>query len=113
MDFEQVLSSILEEVSPVLGKGKVADYIPESSGMDPNKFGMAIETLAGESYSAGDAGEKFSIQSISKVLTLSLAFSTMGEKLWKRVGVEPTGNPFNSLIQLEYEKVVLAEALLP
>lgn len=104
MNLEQILSAIKAEVSPLTGQGRVADYIPELSSQDPGKFGMAIETLSGESYSVGDAGDKFTIQSISKVLTLSLAFSQLGDKLWNRMGVEPTGNPFNSLVQLEYEK---------
>ncbi len=104
MELKQVLESIKEEVNPLIGRGKVADYIPQLSRQDPGKFGMAIETLSGESFAVGDAGDKFTIQSISKVLTLSMAFARLGEQLWKRVGVEPTGNPFNSLVQLEYEK---------
>jgi glutaminase len=106
MDFAKILTDIREEVQPDFGKGKVADYIPALAGVDPSKFGIALETLDGECFEFGDTAEKFSIQSISKVFTLTMAFALLGEKLWNRVGVEPSGNPFNSLVQLEYEKGV-------
>jgi glutaminase len=106
MDFAKILTDIREEVQLDFGKGKVADYIPALAGVDPSKFGIALETLDGECFEFGDTAEKFSIQSISKVFTLTMAFALLGEKLWNRVGVEPSGNPFNSLVQLEYEKGV-------
>lgn len=106
MDFAKILTDIREEVQPDFGKGKVADYIPALAGVDSSKFGIAVETIAGERFEVGDTAEKFSIQSISKVFTLTMAFALLGEKLWNRVGVEPSGNPFNSLVQLEYEKGV-------
>ena len=56
-----------------------------------------------QQYVAGDSDERFSIQSLGKVISLTLAFGIAGEQLWKRVGVEPSGNPFNSLVQLEYD----------
>jgi glutaminase len=104
MDYHQILKEIKAEVQPLFGMGKVADYIPALARVDSKKFGVAIATLEGEVISLGDAAEPFSIQSISKVFTLSQAFATHGEALWKRVGKEPSGNAFNSLVQLEYEK---------
>ncbi len=63
-------------------------------------------TTENDQYSFGDSDEKFSIQSISKVLSLALAFQKVGDELWSRVDVEPSGSAFNSLVQLEYEKGV-------
>lgn len=84
--------------------GKVASYIPELSEINPDKFGISLTTINGENFGIGDAEERFSIQSVSKALSLTLAISLLGEKIWKRVGVEPSGTAFNSLVQLEYEK---------
>lgn len=103
MDYTKILSEITNELSEVIGKGKVADYIPALAEIDSNKFGMSVSTIDGGSFSIGDVDEKFSIQSISKVFSLTLAFSKLGEDIWKRVGREPSGNAFNSLVQLEYE----------
>ncbi|NUQ23335.1 MAG: glutaminase [Saprospiraceae bacterium] len=105
-NYLSILQEIREEVLPLLGQGKVAGYIPALQNVDAGKFGMALVTLDGEAFVIGDADERFSIQSISKVFTLALAFAKLGEDLWKRVGLEPSGNPFNSLLQLEYEKGV-------
>ncbi len=88
----------------MLGQGKVADYIPALSEINPKKFGMAVHLVNGESFFVGDAKESFSIQSISKVFTLSMAMSLGYDDLWKRVGREPSGSKFNSLVQLEHEK---------
>ncbi len=104
MDYQSILEDIAHAVQPEFGKGRVADYIPALARVSPAKFGMAIETLHGESFLWGDAEEPFSIQSISKVFTLTMAFALEREGLWQRVGLEPSGNPFNSLVQLEYEK---------
>lgn len=103
-DYLGILQEIKDEVQPLLGQGKVADYIPALASVDPLKYGIALVTLDGQEYAIGDASEKFSIQSVSKVFTLTLAFSMIGETLWERVGLEPSGNPFNSLVQLEYEQ---------
>lgn len=104
VDYRKVIDRIYEEVLPYRGKGKVADYIPALSEVDPRQLGIAIETLDGEKILKGDAETGFSIQSISKIYTLAMVMSHLGEKLWKSVRTEPSGNPFNSLIQLEYEK---------
>ncbi len=103
MDYSQIISEIYKEVKSYLGKGKVANYIPALEKVDPNKYGIAIATVGGDIIKIGDADDKFSIQSISKVFTLTMAFSKLGNKLWKSVDVEPSGNPFNSLVQLEHE----------
>ena len=81
----------------------MASYIPELGVVDPGKFGIHLLTTDNKSYFFGDSEEKFSIQSISKVLTLSFVLPLLGETIWKRIGVEPSGDPFNSIVQLEYE----------
>ena len=104
MDYQAVLTEVWDAVRPVLGRGRVATYIPALAAVDPSRFGMALATVDGDLYGVGDWREPFSIQSISKVFTLALALSRDGDALWKRVGKEPSGNPFNSLVQLEYEQ---------
>lgn len=99
----ELLTSIEEKVRPLIGQGKVADYIPALANVNPNQFGIAIYGNDGETYHAGQAHTDFSIQSISKVFSLTLAMKHYGEAMWTRVGREPSGNPFNSLVQLEYE----------
>lgn len=104
MDFNKILQKIVHEVTQLYGKGAVANYIPALANVDPRKFGMAITTVDGQHYAIGDSAENFSIQSISKLVTLVLYIRKNGLELGNRVGVEPSGNPFNSLVQLEYEK---------
>jgi glutaminase len=100
-----VLGAIVDQVRPLLGRGKVADYIPALAAVSGNKMGIAISTVNGEHYKAGDADERFSIQSISKVLSLVVAMNHYGEEeIWQRVGKDPSGQPFNSLLQLEIEQ---------
>lgn len=103
MEYRKIIDEIIAEIDLGTTEGKVADYISELAKIDPNKFGVHLCTLNGENFNAGDSNESFSIQSIAKVLALTLAFSIEGDTIWKRVGVEPSGNPFNSLVQLEYE----------
>lgn len=81
----------------------MADYIPALAKADPRAFGMALTTVGGAQASIGAAAQRFSLQSISKVFTLTLALEAIGQDLWRRVGREPSGNPFNSLVQLEHE----------
>lgn len=87
-----------------LGSGRVADYIPALANQDPDHFGIAICTNDGHLYTAGEARTPFSIQSLSKVLLLTLALGARGDTLWQRVGLNPSGMPFNSLMQLETER---------
>jgi glutaminase len=100
-----LLEDILAQVRPLIGQGKVADYIPALAEVPGDKLGIAVCTVNGEIFSAGDAQERFSIQSISKVLSLALAMGRYEEaEIWRRVGKEPSGQPFNSLLQLELEQ---------
>ncbi len=103
MDIQQILEEIQAEVQPLLHQGQVASYIPQLAAVSADKLGMALRTVDGAVYAVGDAAERFSIQSISKIFTLTLAMQLAGDALWQRVGREPSGNPFNSLVQLEYE----------
>ncbi|MRI84106.1 MAG: glutaminase [Nitratiruptor sp.] len=103
MDYQKILDEIYKEIKPHLGKGKVADYIPELAKANPKDFAMSLVTLDGESYHVGLHQKRFSIQSISKLFTFTMALKIYSTKLYERVGVEPSGNPFNSLVQLEYE----------
>lgn len=104
MNYDAILAEIYQQVTPLLGQGDVADYIPELAHVSPYQFGMAVYTLDGQLFQIGAAEEKFSIQSISKLFTLTLALQLEGDRLWQRVGREPSGTPFNSLVQLEYEQ---------
>ena len=104
MAFQDILDSIYTEVLQIENTGKKADYIPELEKINADKYGIALVDKHQNVFTKGDANEKFSIQSISKVITTSLIFSKIGNELWKRVGYEPSGNAFNSLIQLEFEK---------
>ncbi|UTH75389.1 glutaminase [Chromobacterium sp. IIBBL 290-4] len=88
---------------PFYDQGRVADYIPALASVPPHQFGWAIHTLDGQSHACGDADTPFSIQSISKAFMLAMTLQADGEALWRHVGKEPSGNPFNSLVQLEYE----------
>lgn len=106
IDYQRVLDEIIGEVQNEFGKGKVASYIPALKRVPPRKFGMAVATVDGGMASVGDSQEPFSIQSISKVFTLSMALNAKGMDLWRRVGREPSGDPFNSLVQLEHERGV-------
>jgi glutaminase len=102
-NYQQILEEIFEETQSLRGMGKVADYIPALKQVNPDRYGIAIQTLKGETFQVGDAMIPFSIQSISKVFVLVMALRKIGEELWLRVGREPSGNAFNSLIQLETE----------
>ena len=100
---QKLLDDIAQEMLETSDKGKVATYIPQLAEVDPNQFAITVALPNQEVYSAGCADELFSIQSISKVFTLTLALGKMGENVWARVGREPSGDPFNSIVQLEHE----------
>lgn len=104
MDLGGIVSGITEEMRDAVHRGTVASYIPELAHVDPAQFGIAICMEGGEEYLGGDALTGFSIQSISKVFSLTLALGKVGDQLWKRVGREPSGNKFNSIVQLEHEE---------
>lgn len=106
MNFQAILDAIAQEVQPLLGEGQVASYIPALARVDKQQFGIALRTVDGLEAAAGSATTPFSIQSISKVFTLTLAMRRLGPRLWERIGREPSGDPFNSLLQLEHEQGV-------
>jgi glutaminase len=97
------VAEIAAEMAEAADRGRVADYIPPLAAVDPARFGMAVMTADGACHLAGDAEAPFSIQSISKVFTLTLALGRVGDRLWDRVGREPSGSAFNSIVQLETE----------
>ncbi|MFI7857299.1 glutaminase B [Pseudomonas promysalinigenes] len=101
---QTLLNEILEEVRPLIGKGKVADYIPALADVPAQQLGIAVYGNDGSYHCAGDALIPFSVQSISKVFSLVQAIGHSGEAIWERLGHEPSGQPFNSLVQLEFER---------
>jgi len=111
-DFKAILAAIHAELNSEVDRGIVASYIPELATVDSNKFGIHVATMEGPSYCIGDWNQPFSIQSVSKVLTLSIAMGLVGESLWKRVDVEPSGNPFNHLSLLELESGIPRNPLI-
>ena len=124
IDYKQILSEIYQEIQPFSDMGKQATYIPALAEVDPDQFGMCLHTVEGEIFTLKEADTRFSIQSISKVFSLAACLSFYGTELWKRVGIEPSGSAFNSMILLEAEKgkprnplinsgaIVLADMLL-
>ncbi len=101
---QALLDRIDDELRPALGEGRVASYIPALARVPAQRFGMALCGVEGVLACTGDASTAFSIQSVSKVLGLTLALQALGVELWEHVGREPSGDPFNSLIQLEHEQ---------
>lgn len=101
------MQNILNEIASAMAlkkdRGKVADYIPQLAAVDPNQFGISVAFPDGKILSAGCAQQLFSIQSISKVYSLTLALGKIGDAVWEKVGREPSGDPFNSIVQLEHE----------
>lgn len=104
VNLDDLVNSIACQMDQVENRGRVASYIPELSRVSPGKFGVAIVTLDGKVYTAGDSAETFSIQSVSKVFSLTLALGKAGDNLWHSVGREPSGTAFNSIVQLEHEQ---------
>ena len=104
MIFKEIIQEVYQKVKIIDDKGQLASYIPELANVDSANFGIYISTIDNLNFGLGDCYDKFSIQSMAKVLSLSLAYSIIGEKLWERVGVEPSGTAFNSLVQLEADK---------
>ena len=103
-ELDRIVSEIADEMRQRPDRGEVATYIPELARVDPKAFGIAVIDADGHVAVAGDSDVPFSIQSISKVFTLTLALGKAGDRLWQRVGLEPSGSPFNSIVQLEFER---------
>ncbi|HVJ77626.1 MAG TPA: glutaminase [Hyphomicrobium sp.] len=101
---DDVVAEIVEALRDRTDRGEVASYIPELARVDPKSFGIAVIDAEGNTITGGDSDTPFSIQSISKVFTLTLALGKVGDRLWRRVGREPSGSAFNSIVQLEYEQ---------
>lgn len=112
IDFQSILDSLVSEAKAENDKGVVATYIPELSKVQRDKFGISLLDNKNRLYSSGDSSEHFSIQSISKVISLSMAFSFLGDNLWNRVGVEPSGDPFNHMSLLEMENGIPRNPLI-
>jgi len=101
---ERIVIEIADEMRQRTDRGEVASYIPELTRVDRNAFGLVVIDAEGNVAAGGDSETPFSIQSVSKVFTLALALGKIGDRLWNRVGREPSGSPFNSIVQLEYER---------
>jgi len=101
---QSILDELHHELTPRLGEGTVASYIPPLARIDPRRFGMAVVTVEGVVACVGDADIPFSIQSISKVFLLTMALGKHGEALWNHLGREPSGSAFNSIVLLEHEQ---------
>lgn len=112
MHLQEIIDDIATAVQPLMKQGEVADYIPALACIRREQFGMAVQTIDDQHFSTGQADTGFSIQSISKVLGLTLAINHHGRKLWDRVGLEPSGDPFNSLVQLEHERGIPRNPLI-
>ncbi len=104
MNYGAIFKEIYQELQSTEDEGHVADYIPELAHVDPDQFGVFLTTVSGEKHSFGDAEKRFSIQSIAKVFSFVLAYSRVKSNIWERMDLEPAGTPFNSLVQLEYDK---------
>lgn len=102
-DLRTVVRDIAEEMRLAPDRGTVASYIPQLAKVDAGHFGICVIDADGQYHLGGDADVPFSIQSVSKVFTLTMALGTEGDQLWTRVGREPSGNAFNSIVQLEHE----------
>ena len=103
-DWQGAVDQIARDIAPYCGQGEPADYIPALAEQDPSAFAIAFTSVKGDTYQAGQADEAFSVQSIVKVFNLVLALELEGEALWDRVGREPSGTPFNLVVQLEKEQ---------
>ena len=104
MNYQNILENIYLDIRPYEKMGRQADYIPALAAVNPDQFGICIHTLRNDIYALGQADTRFSVQSISKVFSLAYCMSIIGDDVWKRMGKEPSGTAFNSLIQLEIEK---------
>lgn len=112
MDYKSLFTEISILLKAMDDRGEVASYIPELGKVDPGSFAMHLTSVENLGFGLGAMDERFSIQSIAKVLSLAVAFDLEDDRLWRRVGVEPSGSPFNSLVQLEYENGIPRNPLI-
>ncbi len=102
-DLSALVSQIAADMAAAPLRGRVADYIPELAKVSPAHFGLVVITADGREHAAGDADTLFSIQSVSKIFALVEALNLDADKVWQRVGREPSGSAFNSIVALEAE----------
>lgn len=112
IDYQEILNTIASDCSLSKDSGKIATYIPELAKVDSSKFGIHLVNSENKEFQAGDFNEAFSIQSISKVFSLTQAISIIGEDVWQRIDVEPSGDPFNHLSLLELENGIPRNPLI-
>ena len=101
---QEIVDDIAAEMAQATDRGAVASYIPDLARISPDRFGIAIVSADGSRHCAGEADTMFSVQSITKVFSLTMALGAVGDALWRRVGREPSGGAFNSIVQLETER---------
>lgn len=104
INLQKILEDIIESNRFLTNKGQVAEYIPMLGEACPDKLGIALYSVEYGLVTAGDAEHEFSIQSISKLFSLVIAIRVAPDVLWEKVGREPSGQAFNSMIQLESEQ---------
>jgi glutaminase len=111
---QALVDEVAADCAPLAVGGRVADYIPALATVPGERYAIAVVPMAGGEVVHGDADVALSIQSISKVFTLTLAMQRLGdvEQLWQRVGREPSGTSFNSLVQLEHEQGIPRNPLI-
>lgn len=103
VDYQGILAQVLADIEPDIGRGQVATHIPALGSVDPNQFGMAVADVDGNVTGVGACEVPFSAQSVTKVFALALVIASEEGNLWSRVGREPSGSAYNSLVQLEHE----------
>ena len=103
---EKLLKGIIDTNIKYVDKGRVANYIPALAKANPSDLGVCVIDIDNNIYTAGEYQKNFTIQSISKTIVLMLAIMDNGEKeVFKKVGLEPTGDAFNSIYKLEMEEM--------
>jgi len=112
MNFENIILNVYKQVKDLDDKGQLPTYIPELKNVNSESFGVYLSSVEEFQFGVGNCYDRFSIQSIAKVLAVSLAYRILGEEIWKRVGVEPSGTSFNSLIQLEADNGIPRNPLI-
>lgn len=104
MNYQKIITEIYKTIDVEKDRGQVSSYIPELAKVDSKHFGVFLTTPNQVEFGTGSCYTKFSIQSVAKVLSLTCAYKILGETIWERLGIEPSGTPFNSLVQLETDK---------
>ena len=99
---EEIIRKAMDLAREEIPKGAVATYIPELGKVDPHQLGICVYPLTGEKICLGDYNVRFTMQSVSKVLMLIVALEICGlKRVFEKVGAEPSGEAFNSLVELD------------